>query len=146
MSVICSIVKTIVGEKTGYGKITSLICGIFLAVTLISPLVDLEISDLIVYPSTIRTDAHNIAAQAYNDSRLQLRTIIKDQTEAYILDKAASINADIQVEIQLHDEEAIPVGVVIDGNIAPYNKTVLSRYMEETLGLAEDVQIWDSNQ
>ena len=145
-SIICSVIKSTVGTKTGYGKVTSLICGVFLACTFLSPLIDFEIYDWTVFPVNIKTDAQDIASQAFDESRSQLRTIITEETEAYILEKAASIGADIHVEVLLHDEEPIPVGVVINGNIAPYNKTVLSQYMADTLAITEDAQIWNLDQ
>ena len=142
-SVICCIVKSIVGNKSAYGKVTSLVCGVFLASTILSPLMDFEINDSTMFPTNFKTDAQDIASQAFDESQSQLRTIIKEETEAYILEKAASIGADVHVEVLLHDEDPIPVGVVINGNIAPYNKTVLSQYIADTLAVTEDTQIWN---
>lgn len=145
-SIICSIVKSIVGSKSSYGKVTALICGIFLAFTFLSPLVNFEISDLSLTPINIKTEAQDLAARAYVESQSQLRTIIKEETEAYILEKAESIDANIQVEIVLHDEKPIPVGAVIKGNVSPYNRTVLSQYMTDALAISEDAQIWNLDQ
>ena len=142
-ALICSILKLLLGEKTGYGSIVTLICGVFMAVTVISPWIRLEFVDFTSYKIEIKNHAHDISESGKKAAEMELRTIIMDQTETYILDKAASIDASVQVDVILHNEEPVPASVVITGDISPYTKTVLSNFMEDTLDISEDAQIWN---
>lgn len=141
-AMICAIIKSLTGKDSGYSAVVSLLCGVFIAATIISPLLDLQLPDLGVHISDVAEDAEEITALSSNTSNNELREIIKEQTEAYVLDKAASLNTKVSVDITLAEEEPIPVSAVITGDIAPYNKSVLSQYLEDTIGIPEVAQIW----
>ena len=142
-ALICSVVKALSGKKTGNGMVVDLICGAFLTVTLLSPWLDWNIQDIKVYTNEIKLDATGILDQAQEQREEEIRTIIKEETEAYILDKASSMDADIEVEIILQEKAPIPTGVVITGYISPYNRTELSRYIKDTFAITEDAQTWN---
>ena len=92
--------------------------------------------------SDVTGEAAEIAEQSGEMAESEFRKIIIEQTEAYVLDKAAELNADVSVEITLAKEEPIPRAIVITGDVAPYNKSVLSQYLADTIGISEDAQIW----
>ena len=140
---ICGIVKLLIREKTGYGAIVSLICGVFMAVTVISPWLDLEIADLALYTSEIKSEAQDISESGRNAAEMEFRTIIMEQTETYILDKASSMDTAVQVDVILREDEPVPASAIITGEISPYVKNVLADYMENTLDIPEDAQIWN---
>lgn len=142
-ALICSVVKALSGKKTGNGMVVNLICGAFLTVTLLSPWLDWNIQDIKVYTNEIKLDASSILDQAQEQREEEIRTIIKEETEAYILDKASFMEADIEVEIILQENAPIPVSVIITGYISPYNRTELSRYIKDTLAITEDAQTWN---
>ena len=145
-ALVCSIVKALVGSKSGYGRVVSLVCGTFMTITLLSPWVNWDFKEFALPSDGPNAEGDSIARQAQEETRNELRSIIKERTEAYILDKALSMDADIQVDVILHEDEPIPVGAVITGDLSPYNKTVLSRYMLDALAIAEEAQIWKSHQ
>ena len=145
-ALLCSIVKALVGKKTGNGMVVELICGTFMAVTLLSPWLDWNIQDITLYTDGIKSDAATISELAQERTEAEIRKIIKDESEAYILDKASSMEMDITVEVILQETDPIPVCAVIAGNVSPYNRTVLSQYIENTLAITEDAQVWNSKQ
>ena len=58
------------------------------------------------------------------------------------MDKAHSLGADIQVEVMLSNEQyPVPKQVRLKGDVAPYARTQLIKFLEE-LGISEENQIW----
>ena len=47
----------------------------------------------------------------------------------------------VEVELDGHNGN-IPCGVVISGSVSPYGQTQLGGYIEDTLGIAKENQIW----
>ena len=140
---ISCIIKNLIGDKSGHGKIVSIICGVFLTVVVLSPVLDLKIPDLMSFTDDFKNDAEDIVSITQGETQTQLRTIIKERTESYILDKAASMNSDIRVEVILDDVTSIPAAAIIHGDISPYNKAILSQYLVDSLGISEESQTWN---
>lgn len=117
-----------------------------MTVTLLSPWIDWDFTEISLYSDDLKTEGISITQHAQEETENHLRAIIKEETETYILDKALSMDTNVQVEVLLHEDDPIPVGAVITGDLSPYNKSVLSRYMQDTLAIAEEAQIWKSHQ
>lgn len=144
-AVICGAVKALVGRKGTAASLIHLICGLFLVVTAVSPLVKLEIGDLQDYLSGFELETDQIVAQGEMDAQLAMKDIIKEQTQAYILDKAGSLEVEIEVTVTLSDSDPpIPCAVFIAGDVSPYAKARLSRIMEEDLGIPGEAQQWSA--
>ena len=72
-----------------------------------------------------------------------LRQIITDETRAYIMDKARSYGAEIQVEITLsRANPPVPEGCTIWGQISPYVKQQLKKILITDLGIPEENHLW----
>lgn len=122
-----------------------LIGGILIAVTLLSPMPHLNWEDLIQRTIKDYPDSSACVSMGRERSRDSLSAVIVSKTEAYILDKARSLNADISVEIRLsNDEVPVPKEVRIQGVISPQVQLVLSEVMERELGITKENQIWIS--
>ncbi len=142
-AVICSIVNTLSGKKTATGAIIRLISGLFMALTLIAPLVEIRLADYGDYFKNFSVDADTAVTFGESAASDELRAIIKSQTEAYILDKADSMDAAIDVEVTLNDEyPPVPCGVRITGSISPYSKETLSQFIANDLGISKEDQVW----
>ena len=142
-AVICSVVNTLAGKKTAHGAIIRLISGLFMAITLISPLVNIKLTDYADYFNNFSIDADAAVASGAASATEELRSIIKSQTEAYILDKADSMDAVLDVEVTLNDDDPpVPCGVRITGSISPYSKEILSSFIANDLSIAKEDQIW----
>ena len=138
-AMLVGILQSLAGQGT-MGTLTKLLGGVFLALTMLSPVLKLErpdpaewFADLALYGESMAAEGTALAADAKED-------IIRFQVEAYILDKA---DADLAVSVEL-DGEGVPCGVTLTGDISPRTKAQLSRMLEDDLGLGEEVQQWYS--
>lgn len=142
-SLIHGIINTLVGKKGTTSTVIKLLAGLFLALTVIRPVVHLSIPELSGYIGSINTDAQLAVSQGEIMASEELAVIIKAQVEAYILDKAASLGVDMEVEVILSDGmPPLPAGVVLKGAVSPYAKSQLSRFIEEELGIPKGAQQW----
>ena len=142
-ALICSIVKILIDNNSTHGKVIFLICGIFLTITVIAPLVDIQIPNLELFTNSFMEEAENAAAYGKGLANNEYRSIIKSTAESYILEKASSMNATIEVDITLDEIDAIPKYVSISGDVSPYVKQNLSNYLKDTLDIPEEHQKWN---
>ena len=140
---ICAAAKHLIGDKTSIGKLLNVICGVFTAITVISPLTDFEIQDITdkIESYISNGEGYVFAGTEYAENTME--EIIKQQIETYILDEADKLSADIQATVILSsDQSYIPHSVKLSGAVSPYQKKLLSEYMEDTLGIAKENQQW----
>lgn len=142
-AVLCAVAQKICSRDKAIATVVQTVSGLFLIFTLLSPLgalqpnVDTGIFDDLTY------EARLAAAQGEAQTRDQLAQCIKEQTEAYILDKARSFGADVEVTVTLSaDALPSPVGVSVRGSISPYAKQQLKHCIEEELGIKGEDQVW----
>lgn len=120
-----------------------LICGLFLAFTVAEPFATVSITDFTLFTADIHADAQAAVADGKEYVRISIRDIIKDETEAYILDKAEALGADIEVDVTVSgDYQPIPKTVCIAGSVSPYAKARLENMLEEDLGIGKEGQLW----
>lgn len=142
-AVVCALVKTLAGKKGGISAVIKMLCGLFLTFCVISPLVNLESIDFSMFTDTFSEDAARAAASGESMAANALSDIIKTRTQAYILDKAASMDLDVEVEVVLDSSDPPkPCGVTIKGDVSPYAKEVLGQYIENNLAIAKEDQKW----
>ena len=142
-AIICGIIMGIFGKKGTIGVVVKLLCGMFLAVTVISPVLELNLNELDLYLSDLQTVSDSAVQTGVHSARESLCLGIKEQTEAYILDKALGWNTDLEVEIVLSDEALpIPIEVRLYGDVSPYTRNFLTRMIESDLGIPREAQIW----
>lgn len=140
-AIIAGILAGFMDEKSSSGGLIRLIAGLFLAFAVISPVVQLDwdgitasLSDFSAEGSLAAAEGENIASETYS-------SIIKSETEAYILDKAAELSAELEVEVTL-DDGYVPAFVAIRGAVSPYAKLRLQQILEDDLGISKENQIW----
>ena len=69
---------------------------------------------------------------------------IKTQAQAYILDKAASMGADLTAEVILADSKpCVPSCVILSGAASPYVKRQLTETLAQQLAISEDNVVWN---
>lgn len=142
-ALLCGILKTLIGEKGNSAALVRLICGIFLALTVIRPLKQLNLTDISLLPSGLMAQARATSGEGADHTRQTTSEIIKQRCEAYILDKAQALGATVRVEIRIsEDGEIIPVSSMITGNLSPYARNQLSSALEKDLGIAQEDQKW----
>lgn len=144
VAIICAILKGLIDQKTGSGKMIKFLAGIFLTVTVIAPWTKLEFSDINDYIQDFTAEAESAAAVGTLYRQGELQRIIKSQTEAYILDKAASLGVELQVEVLVSDgNPPLPYAVTLEvTTLAPYTRERLRQYIANELGIPEERQTW----
>ena len=141
-AIICSIAKNISNEKTLSGAMLRLVAGIIMTVTILAPVINLDLNDLPLMTTNFMDEASAIAAEGEEMAASARNAIISDRSEAYILDKAAAFGAALEVEVTISDGTMMPEGARIKGAISPYAKLQLQRIMEQDLQIAKENQQW----
>lgn len=128
------------GSMRGLVKLVS---GVFMAMTLISPLLTLRLPDMDGWLSSFDGESSAVVSSGEEMAREAMDTIIKERTEAYILDKAAALDAVVTVRVRT-DSEGIPVSVTLRGDVSGEVKAQLSRIITSELGIGKEAQQWIS--
>ncbi len=142
-AIICGILTGILGKKGLLGTTVKLLAGIFMVLAVLAPWVNFHFDSLESFMDGISFDASSAVADGEYSAMNAMKTIIKDRTEAYILDKASTLGAQLKADVSLSsDEMPAPIGVTISGQISPYAKSVLSAYIVDDLGIKLEDQKW----
>lgn len=137
------IVKGILGENGTMGTVFRLICGGVMVFAVVSPWKNLNFEELELPLEQYLQEGEACRQAGEESASAAIAELIKEQTAAYILDKAAEVKADLQVEVTVStDTVPIPVEVRLTGNVSPYGKARLESLLEEDLGIAKEHQIW----
>lgn len=133
---------------SGTGKrILGLCSGLCMALVVLSPLTTLLQRDFWENPLA-SLPLQTQTAENLEDVRIQLSTIISEQTATYILDKARSINAAIQVDVTVAPLGAYyvqPSNVIITGKLTAEQKQTLAQWLQEELGLTGGQIQWNGS-
>lgn len=142
-ALICAVFNTISSPKGAVKGILKLLSGVFLALSVISPLLDIGQIEISEFTQNLQSDAVETITLGKSMAAESASQIIKEKTAAYILDKAESMNLDIEVEVCLDDSfPQQPCGVTIKGSISPYARETLKEYIEKNLGIKKENQWW----
>lgn len=135
--------QTIAGKKGTHAALLRLIGGLFLTFTVIAPIADVELEEILDVPWDFAVQGNAIAEEGQQYAQDQLHGIIKDRCEAYILDKALALQAQLQVEVMLsQDEIPVPASVRLQGSISPYARNALQQWLQDDIGIPKERQIW----
>ena len=127
------------------GTVVKLLAGVFLAFSVVSPLVGIRLDALSDFASDIQVDADAAADEGKKSAQEAMAEIISQHTGAYILDKAETLGVSLRVEVTVSQEEyPVPSAVRLEGSVSPYAKSVLTEYISETLGIDTEEQTWIS--
>ena len=140
-AIIAAIISSFFDEKSGTAGIIKLVSGLFLTFVVISPLTKLDFSDVNAYLEQFALEGEESAAVGENLAHEAEADIINSRVQAYILDKADLLGAQLDVEVVL-DRNNIPVSVKLEGDISPYAKAQMAETITEDLGISKEQQIW----
>lgn len=140
-AIFCAVVKALAGKKGTAAGAVQMLCGVFLLLTLVKPLVGIRIGDFST--EFWRDQADAAVAAGTSTAEESLRQLIKDKTEAYILDKARLFGGELTVEVSLDSSDLpAPKSVEISGKISPYGKMRLQQVIRDDLGIPAEAQLW----
>ena len=138
--VLAAILRVLAGEGA-MGKLTKLLSGLFLAVTVLSPLVKIEIPDPARWLEDYMAEGAAAAQAGEVMAKEYSASIISAEVEAYILDKAADLGCVISAEVGL-DDGGLPQSVELSGDIPTAQKAELTRMLTRDLGIGEEAVTW----
>ena len=142
-ALLCAIVKNFVGKSSAVSAILKTLCAVFLSLTIFSPLVQLDISSITDYLYSFSVDANSAVDAGSAYASADFYSSIKEDAEAYILEKAALYKAELSVEVTLSDDDLpIPCSVILNGQVSPYARSKLTRIISKDLGIPKENQTW----
>lgn len=141
-ALICGIVTGLMKKGTAQ-EVVKLICGLFLTFTVIRPITQLDLSEFSDFGLSYSQDAARASAMGENLARESLTDIIKAETEAYILDKAAALGISVDVHVIVSDADPpVPVAIRLSGTASPYIRQQLESLIQKDLGIAKENLLW----
>ena len=142
VSLINSIVSGMLQNSALKGIVKTL-CGMVLTVCIIAPVLNFEITEWDDLGKGIGDAVSSLVDEGESLAYDALYDRIKQETEAYIQNKATQLNAEIDVEVILNrGDPPIPIGAVISGSVIPYIRQRLENILETQLGIAKENIEW----
>ena len=140
-ALICGVISSLTSKNASISKLMQLLCGLFLAITVIRPVVEVQLDNIDSFTELLVVDGEIAASTGKEMAAEEMKRIIKEKTEAYILDKAKSLGAEIEVEVTL--EDFVPTGAIITGSVSPFARSSLITSISQDLGIPPEGQIWN---
>lgn len=125
-------------------KVGRLTGGLVILLSILQPAMTLDLTNLSGILAEYRVEAAGYSYILEGENENLMKTIIAEQTGAYILDKAASLGVDgCEVTVEVADQEEgypIPESVTVMGSITEEQQKALSRQIEANLAISADRQ------
>ena len=131
------------GAVKKIGKLTG---GLLLAAAILPPLVGLDYASLSGILADYRLEAEGYSNALETENERLIKTIIEEQTGAYIQDKAAALGVDCTAEVtcQADDDGSLyPASVVVYGELTREQMNSLSRTIEGELAIPAQNQQYE---
>ncbi len=142
-ALLCAVAERLCGRDKAVATVVRTVSGLFLVFTLLHPLSALRTDRNTDLFGDFSVQAQEAVQIGTDESRNSFAQCIKEQIEAYILDKAQAYGAGVEVSVTLSsDALPTPVGVTVCGAVSPYARQQLKHLLEEDLGIAEENQVW----
>lgn len=142
-AMICAVIMKLTAGKGIQSQGIKLTATLFLAFSVLRPIVETNIGDITSIVPNIQADGAFAAAEGEDIARTALREGIKERSEAYILDKAMGLGAVVVPTVTVSNGDIpVPESVRIEGEVSPYVKTKLSIILENGLGIPKEAQTW----
>lgn len=139
-ALVCGSLQGLAGSGA-MGKLLRLICGLFLAYTLLGPIADVDLEALGDVSLPTFGEATQAAEAGQRFSEESRRERITGQVQAYILDKAAQLGVELTVSVTV-DDQGIPRDVTITGALSPKERQQLQSTIALDLGIPKERQKW----
>ena len=128
-------------EGIGSGEIIRMLCGLFMTLILLQPIISRrELQWEFMLPQIRRQAEENVLEGVAAAEKIRQEFIMR-QAETYISNRAAEMDTEIQAEIML-GEDNLPESVVLTGAVSPLNKSRLTQIIASELGIPRERQEW----
>ncbi len=141
-TLVCTVVLAFLDKKNPLYNVIKFLIGVFLTVTLITPLQNHNLIDFSNFLPLSNHDANMYVQSGKEYSDKEKETFITEQVRAYILDRAKELNTEISVDMELKQDLSGPEVIYIAGNVSPYKKEKLQNMIERDFGVTKENQIW----
>ena len=123
-------------------KIGSFLGTLVMILVILSPLVTIDADQMARSITKIRLETEELRTGIELETKELQGNIIKNQSEAYVLDKAKTMEVDITVEITLRENQGVPYPyrVCITGAASEAQRRWISQLIERDLGIPLDRQ------
>ena len=139
----------VASELTPKGTVKNIqraLCGMVLAAAMLLPLLQLDFGAYASQIAQLRGSDAALGTEAQERAQLLSRTIIEDELEAYILDKAQTLGVavnGVSVSARWSMEGVwVPVAVTVDGTYS----AALADVIEAELGVPQAAQSWRTDE
>ena len=144
MSILCGLVTELFANNAAYQKLLKFAAGMLMTVVAITPLTGKNIWQSDFLSANLHREAQHTLAAGQEQADGMLRQIITERTQAYILDKAVSMGAELSAEVFLTDTTPpTPEAIILDGEASPYVKKRLTAMLVSDLAISEDKLQWN---
>lgn len=142
VSFLCALADALMpkGPVKGVGK---LVCGLILAVTVVSPVVSLDVESGVQWLEGWEVGLEQREEELKKQVDEEMKTIIEQEYEAYIVDKAAQLDLVCTVRVTTETGKEgvpIPVSAEIRGPYTAQQREELTRIIADELGIPEERQ------
>ncbi len=142
-AVLCGIVTSLLGKKGTPAAVGKLLCGVFLSFTILKPWASVQLEAVGEYLTAFSQDAQWAVENGENFAADSATELIKQKCQAYILDKAAAMNASVQAQVILDPEPPYaPRSVILTGDASPYVRQQLQQMITQDLAIPKEAQTW----
>ncbi|MBR2888762.1 MAG: hypothetical protein IKC09_00630 [Oscillospiraceae bacterium] len=142
-AVLCALVNSLSGSRGMAGAVLKMVTGLVMAAVILGPLEKHWDLDLNRRFQELDQQVSAAVAKGEEISQNALRQRIKQETEAYILDKAARLGLTLEVRVDLSDDDLpVPVGVTLRGAVSPAARAELEAMIRQDLGIGKEGQVW----
>lgn len=125
-------------------EILHLMCGVLLTTVILLPLSDIRPEDFLNFQQYLPESSDYLLEQGKEAADEAKRQYITDRCEAYILDKAKALGAEILPVVRV-DEMLLPVYAEIQGNLEPQVQKTLEQMLVLDMGITKENQRWTGN-
>lgn len=141
-AMICGLMGGLVREGL-FQKQLKLLCGLFLALTVVKPILQLELPEPDDLLGAIGAEADSAAARGTQLYRDSIRHGIQQELEAYIATRAEALGARLKVQVALSEESPPQLeSVLLEGTVSADVKKDLQEMMEREMSLPKECQTW----
>lgn len=141
--IICSLIPEFITENGSHKKMIKFATGMLIIIVAMAPITGNDIWRIELATGDLSQEAQYALSAGQEQADNMLRRIITEQTQAYILDKAASMGAELSAQIILTDAQPpTPDIVLLTGTVSPYVKKQLSNVLIRDLAISEDKLQW----
>ena len=135
-AIVCALIGAIDGNSQG---IRRLIAGLFMTLTVLTPMGDLELPSL--DPDGFRAEAQSAVRDGTAQAKEMREGIISEAYAAYIWSKADEMGLELEIQLELNEEELLQ-SVVLTGLASPLERQRLTNAIVQDLGVGKEDVTW----